>query len=44
LREDRASTYRSLVRARALVLSRQGRLAEAIERLTNLARDRPRYE
>ena len=41
LREERASTYKSLVRARALALSRLGRHAEAIEPLTDLIGDRP---
>jgi DNA-binding SARP family transcriptional activator len=44
LRAERASTYRSLVRARALALSRLGRRAEAIEALTDLVRERPRDE
>lgn len=44
LRAERASTYRSLVRARALALSRLGRHAEAVEPLTELARERPRDE
>lgn len=44
LRNERASTYRSLVRARALALSRLGRRAEALEPLTALVRERPRDE
>jgi predicted ATPase/DNA-binding SARP family transcriptional activator len=44
LREERASTYRSLLRARALALSRLGRHAEAVEALTELATKRPRDE
>jgi predicted ATPase/DNA-binding SARP family transcriptional activator len=44
LRAERASTYRSLVRARALALSRLGRRAEAVEPLADLARERPRDE
>jgi predicted ATPase/DNA-binding SARP family transcriptional activator len=44
LRAERATTYRSLVRARALALSRLGRHAEAVEALTVLARERPRDE
>jgi predicted ATPase/DNA-binding SARP family transcriptional activator len=44
LREERASTYRSLVRARALVLSRLGRHAEAAEALADLVAERPRDE
>jgi predicted ATPase/DNA-binding SARP family transcriptional activator len=44
LRADRASAYGSLVRARALALSRLGRRSEAVEPLTVLARDRPRDE
>jgi Bacterial transcriptional activator domain len=44
LRAERASTYRSLVRARALALSRLGRHAEAAEALTELAAERPRDE
>jgi predicted ATPase/DNA-binding SARP family transcriptional activator len=44
LRAERASTYRSLVRARALALARLGRHAEAVEPLTALVRDRPRDE
>jgi predicted ATPase len=44
LRADRAATYRTLARARALALSRLGRAAEAIEPLTELAAERPRDE
>jgi predicted ATPase/DNA-binding SARP family transcriptional activator len=44
LRAERASTYRSLVRARALALSRLGRHAEAVEPLTSLAAELPRDE
>jgi DNA-binding SARP family transcriptional activator len=44
LRAQRASTYRSLVCARALALSRLGRHAEAIEPLTGVARAWPRDE
>ncbi|WP_158847863.1 ATP-binding protein [Saccharothrix deserti] len=44
LRAARASTYRSLVRARALALSRLGRRAEAVEPLTELVQERPRDE
>src|SRR6266545_1818663 len=44
LRAERASTYRSLVRARALALSRLGRHAEAAEALGDLAAERPRDE
>ena len=44
LRAARASTYRSLVRTRALALSRLGRRAEAIEPLGELIRERPRDE
>jgi predicted ATPase len=44
LRAERASTYRSLVRARALALSRLGRREEAVEALTDLVRERPRDE
>ena len=44
LRGERASTYRSLLRARALALSRLGRHAEAVEALTELAAERPRDE
>jgi len=41
LRAARSSTYRSLVRARALALSRLGRRAEAAEPLTEVAREFP---
>jgi predicted ATPase/DNA-binding SARP family transcriptional activator/tetratricopeptide (TPR) repeat protein len=41
LRAERASTYRSLVRARALALSRLGRHAEAVGELADLVRERP---
>jgi hypothetical protein len=44
LRAERASTYRSLARARALALSRLGRHGEAVEPLTELFRDRLRDE
>src|SRR6266542_3841664 len=44
LREERGSTYRSLVRARALALSRLGRHAEATEALADLVGERPRDE
>jgi DNA-binding SARP family transcriptional activator len=44
LRADRASTHRSLLRARALALSRLGRRAEAFDALTEVARDQPRDE
>jgi hypothetical protein len=44
LRAARASTYRSLVRARALALARLGRRVEAIEPLTELIDKRPRDE
>ncbi|MET0133737.1 MAG: BTAD domain-containing putative transcriptional regulator, partial [Kibdelosporangium sp.] len=44
LRAARASTYRSLVRARALALSRLGRCAEALEPLTELSQEHPRDE
>jgi predicted ATPase/DNA-binding SARP family transcriptional activator len=44
LRAARAATYQSLVRARTLALSRLGRHAEAIEPLTDLAREQPRDE
>ena len=43
-RPERTPTYRSLVRARALALSRLGRHAEAAEALADLARERPRDE
>jgi DNA-binding SARP family transcriptional activator len=44
LRAREASTYRSLVRARALALSRLGHHAESVEALTELFRERPRDE
>lgn len=44
LRAERASTYRSLQRSRALALSRLGRYSEAVEPLTELAAQRPRDE
>jgi predicted ATPase len=44
LRAERAPTHRSLVRARALALSRLGRHAEAAEELARLVRERPRDE
>ncbi|MEU1665745.1 BTAD domain-containing putative transcriptional regulator [Streptomyces sparsogenes] len=44
LRAERAATYRTLTRARALALSRLGRRAEAAEPLAELARERPRDE
>ena len=44
LRAERASTYRSLLRARALALSRLGRHGEAVEALTKVAGERPRDE
>ena len=44
LRVERASAYRSLVRARALALSRLGRHAEAVEALTSWCREHPRDE
>jgi predicted ATPase/DNA-binding SARP family transcriptional activator len=44
LRAERASTYRSLTRARGLALSRLGRFAEAVESLSELALERPRDE
>jgi len=44
LRRERARTHRSLVRARALALSRLGRHAEAVEALAEVVRDRPRDE
>jgi predicted ATPase len=44
LRGERASTHRSLVRARALALARLGRHAEAAEPLTELVAERPRDE
>jgi predicted ATPase/DNA-binding SARP family transcriptional activator len=44
LRAERAATYWSLVRSRALALSRLGRFAEALEPLAELAQDLPRDE
>jgi predicted ATPase/DNA-binding SARP family transcriptional activator len=44
LRSARLPTYRSLIRIRALALSRLGRSAEAVESLTQLALERPRDE
>lgn len=44
LRAARASTYHSLVKARALALGRLGRRAEAIEALTPLTTEYPRDE
>jgi predicted ATPase/DNA-binding SARP family transcriptional activator len=44
LRAERAATYRSLLRARALALSRLGRHAEAADELAKLHRERPRDE
>lgn len=44
LRAERASTYRSLVRARALALSGLGRHGEAVKPLTELFRERLRDE
>jgi DNA-binding SARP family transcriptional activator len=44
LRAERVSTYRSLVRARALALSRLGCRAEAVEPLADLAGEWPRDE
>jgi predicted ATPase/DNA-binding SARP family transcriptional activator len=44
LRAERAATYRSLRRARALALSRLGRHPEAVEPLTEQAAARPRDE
>lgn len=44
LRAERASTYRSLLRTRALALSRLGRRGEAVEALVDVARERPRDE
>jgi predicted ATPase/DNA-binding SARP family transcriptional activator len=44
LRAERASTYRSLLRARALALARLGRHAEAAEPLAELAAEHPRDE
>jgi predicted ATPase/DNA-binding SARP family transcriptional activator/tetratricopeptide (TPR) repeat protein len=44
LRAERAATYRSLARSRALALARLGRHAEAAEPLAGLLRERPRDE
>ncbi|MEU8118167.1 BTAD domain-containing putative transcriptional regulator [Spirillospora sp. NPDC049024] len=44
LRANRASTYWTLTRARALALARLGRHAEGFEALSGVARDRPRDE
>jgi predicted ATPase len=44
LRNERAVTYRTLVRARALALSRLDRHAEAVGPLTDLAAEYPRDE
>lgn len=44
LRAERLSTHRTLVRARALALSRLGRHAEAMESLTALVEEHPRDE
>jgi predicted ATPase/DNA-binding SARP family transcriptional activator/tetratricopeptide (TPR) repeat protein len=44
LRAERASTYRSLLRARALALARLGRHAEAAAELADLFAERPRDE
>jgi predicted ATPase len=44
LRAQRVSTYRSLVRCRALAVSRLGQHAESVEALTDLFRERPRDE
>jgi predicted ATPase/DNA-binding SARP family transcriptional activator len=44
LREERASTWRTLLRARALALSRLGRHAEAAEPLAAVLAERPRDE
>jgi predicted ATPase/DNA-binding SARP family transcriptional activator len=44
LRAERAVTYRTLVRARALALARLGRHAEAVGPLTDLAVEYPRDE
>ena len=44
LRAERAPTYRSLVRARVLALSRLARRDEAVEPLTGLFLERPRDE
>ncbi|MFE9296691.1 ATP-binding protein [Streptomyces niveus] len=44
LRRSRAATHHSLVRARALALSRLGRRTDAVAPLTAVLRDRPRDE
>ncbi|MFC8075266.1 ATP-binding protein [Streptomyces sp. NPDC057307] len=44
LRRRRASTHRSLLRARALALSRLGRRTDAVDPLTAVLRERPRDE
>jgi predicted ATPase/DNA-binding SARP family transcriptional activator len=44
LRSERASTYRSLVRGRALALARLGRFAEALDPLTEAAHTAPHDE
>ncbi|PSL04571.1 putative ATPase [Haloactinopolyspora alba] len=44
LRADRVATRRSLLRARALALSRLGRRGEALEPLAELVAERPRDE
>jgi predicted ATPase/DNA-binding SARP family transcriptional activator len=44
LRAERRATYRTLVRARALALARLDRPAEAVDRLAELAAERPRDE
>ncbi|MCE7004324.1 AfsR/SARP family transcriptional regulator [Kibdelosporangium philippinense] len=44
LRAERVSTYRSLVRMRAMALSRLGRHADAVEPLIEVFRERPRDE
>jgi predicted ATPase/DNA-binding SARP family transcriptional activator len=44
LRAERRATYRTLVRARMLALARLDRPAEAVDRLAELAAERPRDE
>ena len=44
LRAERRTTHRALVRARALALARLDRPAEAVDRLAELAAERPRDE
>ncbi|MFC6015907.1 ATP-binding protein [Plantactinospora solaniradicis] len=44
LRAERRAAYRTLVRARALALARLDRPAEAVDRLAELAAERPRDE